>query len=223
MLAREVCSSLCEPSLVFDHQQLCEYRAAFFREGELTACVALDKPFDHHGRDSRAVQVFGRRHARCQPRAPAAGVRKAPPQACNATCPQPAKADVKAVRTLPTCGALSSHRTPGIWGIRMGYAGGYAGGFRTPQLYPPARVQIATQIQSASRSLGDQNQPRLAPRGSAPRAPNLPLRAGFHFRQFIVPSQIATHLAFSQMDVVASLGALFGRHTFHTAVHPDCA
>ena len=43
-----------------------------------------------------------------------------------------------------------------------GYRGGYAWGYRIPQLYPPAHVQIPTQIQSASRSLCDQNQPRLA-------------------------------------------------------------
>jgi hypothetical protein len=67
------------------------------------------------------------------------------------------------------------------------------GGFRIPQVYPPAQAQIAMQIQRASASCGDQNQPRLAPRGSAPRAPNLPLRARFIFRRFIFPSQIATH------------------------------
>ena len=52
---------------------------------------------------------------------------------------------------------------------------------RIPQLYPPARVKIPTQIQSASRSLAGQNQPRLAPQGSAPRAPNVPPQRRIHF------------------------------------------
>jgi hypothetical protein len=42
-------------------------------------------------------------------------------------------------------------------------------------------MQMPTKIQSVSRSLAGQNQPRLAPRGYAPRATNFPLRAGFHF------------------------------------------
>jgi hypothetical protein len=77
---------------------------------------------------------------------------------------------------------------PASGGYAGGYAWGYAGGYRIPQLYPPARMKIPTQIQNASRLLAGQNQPRLAA-----RAPNFPLRADFIFRRFNVPSQIATH------------------------------
>ena len=103
--------------------------------------------------------------------------------------------------------ARSGHRTPASGGYAWGYRGGYAWGFRIPQLYPPARVQISPQIQDSRRSLGDQNQPRLAPRGSAPGAPNLPLRAGFIFQKSLfLLRPLLTMMAFSQMDVVASLG-----------------
>src|SRR6516165_5522874 len=78
---------------------------------------------------------------------------------------------------------LIGHRTP----ASGGYAWGYAGGYRIPQLYPPAHVQIPTQIQSASRSLGGQKQPRLAPRGPPLGLP-------------ISPSSLLTIMAFSQMD-----------------------
>ena len=62
-----------------------------------------------------------------------------------------------------------------------------------PQLYPPARVQIPMQIQCASRSLSEDNQPRLAPRGYALGLPISPSVPDSIFRRFIVPSQIATH------------------------------
>ena len=99
---------------------------------------------------------------------------------------------------------------PASGGYAWGYRGGYAGGYRIPQLYPPARVQIPTQIQSASRSLGEQNQPRLAPRGSAPRAPLVPppVPVSFSKNSVFLLRSLLTIMAFSQMDVVASLGVL---------------
>src|SRR6516162_4213283 len=90
---------------------------------------------------------------------------------------------------------------PASGGYAWGYRGGYAGGYRIPQLYPPARVQIPAQMQSASRSLGEQNQPRLAPRGSAPRAPLVPPPCRIHFSKnsvFLLRS-LLTIMAFSQM------------------------
>ena len=94
----------------------------------------------------------------------------------------------------------SGHPAPGAWGYRGGYAWGYAGGFRTPQLYPPPHMQILMQIQGASRSPGDQNQPHLplgAPPLGLPISPSVPDSI---FRRFNVPSQIATHHHVFQPD-----------------------
>jgi hypothetical protein len=72
--------------------------------------------------------------------------------------------------------------------------GGYAWRYRIPQLYPPSRMQIPAQIQGASRSSGEPNQPRLRPR--APLGLNPPsfhLSTGFTFQRFSFPPQIAPH------------------------------
>jgi hypothetical protein len=104
---------------------------------------------------------------------------------------------------------ISGDRMPGAWGYRGGYAWGYAWRFRIPQLYPPSRVQIPTQIQGASRSLGEQNQPRLALGGAPLGPPIVPPQGRIHFPTSVFPLRsLLTITAFSQMDVVASLGAL---------------
>jgi hypothetical protein len=109
--------------------------------------------------------------------------------------------------SVPTDGIWSDMWCP-IWPSDGRHLGGYAGGYRIPQLYPPARRQIPPQIQGASRSLGERNQPRLAPRGPPLGLPISPSVPDSIFRRFIVPSQIATHHGFQPDDVVASLGGL---------------
>ena len=85
----------------------------------------------------------------------------------------------------PTCGALSGHPTPGAWG----YRGGYAGGYRIPQ---PERKFPRKYNALADRSPGRINpdSPLGAPPLGLPISPSV---ADSIFRRFNVPSQIATH------------------------------
>jgi hypothetical protein len=82
-------------------------------------------------------------------------------------------------------------------------AGGYAWRYRIPQLYPPSRMQIPAQIQGASRSSGEPNQPRLAlgahPSGSILHR-STSVRDSFSTVQCFPSGRVAI-MALSPMDV----------------------
>jgi hypothetical protein len=92
-----------------------------------------------------------------------------------------------------TSRALPGHWTPHVLGYRGGYAWGYAWRFRIPQLYPPSRLQIPTQIHGARRSFGEPNQPRFALGAASLGLQSFHLSAGFVFQRFSVPPQTAPH------------------------------
>jgi hypothetical protein len=81
----------------------------------------------------------------------------------------------KHTHPVPTRGATSGHPTPGIWGIRMGLRMGIP----YPQLYPPACVQIPTQIQGISNRSPARINPD-SPSGP-PSAPIVPHQCRIHF------------------------------------------
>ena len=86
----------------------------------------------------------------------------------------------------------------------MGLRRGYAWGFRIPQLYPPPRVQFLERL-IARRAESTPTCPSgLRPSGSQSPPPcRIPFSDGSIF-----PLRSRHTMAFSRMDVVASLGAL---------------